>query len=383
MAFPQQLDIIGGFSGIVKEMLGKGMDRHMGYHGSSKGGRHAGKKSAKKHIYGRRSRGSRRTRIAIVAILTVLTVAVLVLAAGLIVWVMMKQPSQAPVSTPSSTAPTSEVPRVTLPASFLDANTQSKSVVLYDITNDRALYTKAGDERREPASLTKLLTASLACQYATEGYIFRVGSELSYVHAGDSRAWLQAGEQLNLDMILKALLIPSGNDAAYTIAVNLARTVSGDANLSDAAAVAKFVEMMNSELAALGATNTHFSNPDGSHADDHYTTANDMLKIVKHAMTYPAIVSACALPSTTETLLTGQQCTWTNTNALLLESKPAYYNPDVTGMKTGSTPEAGYCLVASAQKDGRTLVTVLLGSESDRGRYEDANGLLQIGFQNG
>ena len=353
----------------------------MKYKGSPKGGRHTGnhnrKKSTKK-IYSRR-----RGRLALVVIMAILVVALLVVAAGFIVWVLMKQPSKPSESIPDSSVTSSAVSRVALPTSFLDANTQSKAVVLYDMTNDYILYTKAGDERREPASLTKLLTAALACKYAGDDYIFRVGSEIRFIQSGDSRAWLTSGEQLSLDAILKALLIPSGNDAAYTIAVNLARSVSGDANLSDTEAVAKFVEMMNSELAAIGATNSHFSNPDGSHDDNHYTTANDLLKIVKLAMSYPRITQITALPTVTETVITGQRHTWTNTNSLLLENKPMYYNPNVTGLKTGSTPEAGYCLAASAVKDGRTLITILLGSETDSGRYEDANGLLQIGFQNG
>lgn len=337
--------------------------------------------SNKRSIYRRKKRMA-----AVVALIVLIVVLLAVL--GLAIWIVFRPSSggggsAADSSLPLSSAPSTTTPAThgTLPASFIDATAASRCIVLYDASSSTLLYSRNADERRDPASLTKLLTAALACKYAQADTVFTVGSEIDLIDPESSKAFLAEGQQLNLEMILKALLLPSGNDAAYTIAVNIARLTTGNAQLSNQDALDKFNELMNAELAEIGAANSHFTNPDGIHDANHYSTANDLLKIVQHALDYPLIQTTAALPSATETFLSGQQSrTWVNTNALV-QPEGEYYNPQATGLKTGHTDEAGYCLAASAEQDGRRLLVILLGAPSDSSRWTDANGLLQLGFE--
>lgn len=331
---------------------------------------------SKKKIYGRNR------RIAIVVVLASLLVVAVGAVAGVLIWVLMKQPQPAPSSSAASDAPatTTAAPKVTLPVSFLDANTACQNIALYDASSDTLLYTKQADMKQEPASTTKLLTAALAIQYTPEGYVFTVGNELSLVRDQSSKANLLTGDKLDLDKMLKALLIPSGNDAAYTIAASIGRVTAGDESLSAADAVKKFVALMNQTAAELGMTNTHFNNPDGYPEAAHYSTAGDMLKLVKHADSLPQVREIVKQVTVTESLLNGRTCTWKSTNKLLLADDEKHYNPYVTGMKTGSG-DTTYCLTVSAEKDGRRLLLVLMGARKEEDRWTDANGLLQIGFE--
>lgn len=307
-----------------------------------------------------------------------------------ILWVIQQKPAvKEPASSEASTvspAPSSAPPpaREALPASFLsfiDANTASKSIVLYDVTADTQLYSKMPDLKEEPASITKLITAAMAIKYAPEGQVFVVGNERSLVPPQSSLANLSPANQdrLDLDMILKALLLPSGNDAAYTIAANIGRVLAGNASLSAKDAVAKFVAQMNIEAAELGMTNTHFANPDGSPEADHYSTANDLYKLARHVLTIPQIVDIVKTPSATVQLLNGRTVTWNNSNRLL-QTGNRYYNPYATGLKTG-TGDNGYCLAASAEKDGRQVIAIVLGAPNNNARWEDAGGLLDIALR--
>ena len=175
-------------------------------------------------------------------------------------------------------------------------------------------------------------------------------------------------------------MIPSGHDAAYTIAASIGRVTAGDESLSAADAVKKFVALMNQTAAELGMTNTHFNNPDGYPEAAHYSTAGDMLKLVKHADSLPQVREIVKQVTVTESLLNGRTCTWKSTNKLLLADDEKHYNPYVTGMKTGSG-DTTYCLTVSAEKDGRRLLLVLMGARKEEDRWTDANGLLQIGFE--
>ena len=332
---------------------------------------------SKKKIYGRNR------RIAIVAVLASLLVVAVGAAAGVLIWMLMKQPQPAPApssSAVSETPTTTAAPKVTLPVSFLDANTACQNVAMYDVGSGTMLYTKQADAKQEPASMTKLLTAALAIQYTPEGYVFTVGNELSLVRDKSSKANLLAGDKLDLDKMLQALLIPSGNDAAYTIAAHLGRVTAGDASLSAADAVKKFVALMNQTAAELGMANTHFNNPDGYPEANHYSTAGDMMKLVKHADALPQIRETVKQVTAAVPLLNGRTCTWKSTNKLLLTDDEKHYNPYATGMKTGSG-DTTYCLAASAEKDGRRLLLVLMGARKEEDRWTDANGLIQIGFE--
>ena len=125
---------------------------------------------------------------------------------------------------------------------------------------------------------------------------------------------------------------------------------------------------------------TDFANPDGIHQADHYTTAADMLKIAACALQNDTIATVVATPIVNTTLLSGQTVTWKNSNRLIQENN-AFSYAGATGLKTGSTTEAGYCLAASATREGKTCIAIVMGSKVESGRWEDASGLLDISFQ--
>ena len=137
---------------------------------------------------------------------------------------------------------------------------------------------------------------------------------------------------------------------------------------------------MNEKAIQLGCTGTSFVNPDGYHDDTHYTTAADMLKIAVCALEHPLIAETVQMEKSNTKLLSGQRVNWVNSNKLLL-TDTAYTYEGATGLKTGTTDEAGYCLAASATRDGRTSVVIVMGAESENGRWDDSIGLLDISFQ--
>lgn len=259
------------------------------------------------------------------------------------------------------------------------AEVATPRLLVYDLTRSETMYSRNADEKASPASLTKLMTAIVATKYCDANEEFTVGTELELLQPESSRAYIYPGYRLTRDMIIDALLIPSGNDAAYTIAAHVGRKAAGDSSLNDFEAILRFVDLMNEEAQRIGAASTHFSNPDGYYSPDHYTTAHDMLLIGRDALSYENIKSSVAKPTAEYTLLSGQKLTLVNTN-FLIQSRSKYYLPEATGMKTGSTDEAGYCLVASAAKDGEEILMVMMGSQTDEARWADAASLFRSAF---
>ena len=323
---------------------------------------------------GHRSRSNnKKVIIAIVA-----AVLAVILAIGVVVFTLGRQDGGS--STSSSAGETTVTTGKTLPKSFIDRNTASPYVILSDVTNGRVLYSKNADAKCYPASLTKLMTAIVAVENAPADTIFTVGDEIYMIDPQSSRAYLTVGTRLTLENLLQALLLPSGNDAAYCVAVQVGRLIEGNAALDKNAALTAFCRKMNEKAASLGCTGTHFANPDGIDAADHYTTAADMLRIATCALGNETIAAVVATPSVQTTLLSGQTVNWKNTNRLIQENN-AFSYAGATGLKTGSTDAAGYCLAASAQREGKTCIAIVMGAKTESGRWEDASGLLDISFQ--
>ncbi len=172
-------------------------------------------------------------------------------------------------------------------------NVTSQYVVLYDVTSDKVLFQKNCTKKCYPASTTKMLTAIVACRIIDPDTVLTVGNEIRLIGEESSRAGLLVGMKFPFRALLDALLLPSGNDAAYTIAVNAARIYRNDQTLSDQEALKVFVDLMNEAAADLGCEDTHFVNPDGWHDDDHYTTALDLIKIAASAVKVPLIKESC------------------------------------------------------------------------------------------
>ncbi|MBP3381498.1 MAG: D-alanyl-D-alanine carboxypeptidase, partial [Clostridia bacterium] len=186
----------------------------------------------KSSYYRRRKKTNKQKPI--LAIIGVLAALVLT-----IVLCLTLRPSKTPApSAPETETQTPALPTVSLPLpqTFVDNNTSAEYIVLYDATNNKTLYSKNADKQCFPASTTKLMTALVTLQYADENTVFTVGNEVLMIDPESSRAWLRMGNRLNLQTLLEALMLPSGNDAAYTAAANVGRIIAGDSNLSAQAA---------------------------------------------------------------------------------------------------------------------------------------------------
>ena len=240
----------------------------------------------------------------------------------------------------------------------------AKSYLLYDFASNQVLVDQNGDTRQEPASLTKLMTAYLTFSAIKQGKIsldqsVTVPLDAPHITSGESRMLLKPGQSVTIDELLHGLIIQSGNDAANTLAINVAG--------SEAA----FVEMMNKEAARLGMKNTHFVNPVGMPDPEHYSSAHDL-----------AILAATLLRDFPEHYplfglrdYTFNNVTQANRNRLL------WLDPYADGLKTGHTETAGFCLVGSAKRDKRRLISVVMGADSDIARASESQKLLNYGFQ--
>lgn len=262
----------------------------------------------------------------------------------------------------------------------LDEKITSEFVVLYDASTDEILYQKNGSKKCYPASTTKLLTAIVSSAIIKPETKITVGKEIELIGEDSSTAGLQVGDKLTFEALIDALLLPSGNDAAYTIAVNTARIYKNDDKLSDKEAVSVFMELVNDAAKQLNATGTHFVTPDGWHDDNHYTNAQDLAKIAAYARTVPLIKKSVSKPYAKWKLLNGGNVEWYNSNQLLLSSS-GLYSKYVDGMKTGFTDEAGSSVVASATMNNHTLIAVVMNGQTLYTKYDDANTLFKTGFK--
>lgn len=265
----------------------------------------------------------------------------------------------------------------------------AKGAVLLNQDTGEILYTKNADKKMYPASTTKILTALIAIENGNLEEIITVGEEIAYVNPEASKAGLFPGQRISLKNLLKALMLPSGSDAAYSIAVNIGRKYSGDKGISTKEAKKVFVNLMNKKAKELGLKNSNFVNPDGMHQENHYSTPNDLAKISREAMTKPyfreVVQTASYLWDPGERVSKGggkapQKVAlyWENTNLLLQKSSP-YYSQNVTGIKTGFTTKAGYCLASSAtSKDFHILAVVLNSTET--GVWTDTQTLHNYGL---
>lgn len=272
---------------------------------------------------------------------------------------------------PPETTVATEPPYIPIDPPDMSQST-AKHVFVYDVDNDRLLFILGDQQQRiEPASLTKLFTAYVAMQYLEPGDMVTVGEEAGWIGEGSSIAAVSQGCRLSAGMILQGMLMQSGNDAAYAIAVAAGRAIGKDNTLDVHTAYGLFIDEMNRQLEALGLTGTHFTTPDGYHDDDHYTTAAELLEIAKLALSEPLIMEYCGIDSAAVRYDSGQEYTWKNTNWLLQESSD-YYCPEATGLKTGATSQAGKCLIASFETEETTLLIGVLGCEELEQRFADA-----------
>ncbi len=253
-----------------------------------------------------------------------------------------------------------------LPAVF-DSPICSSSI-LYCADDHQVLYQDSTDMKTPPASITKLLTASVVLKNMSPDDIVEVGSEQNLVHEDSSRCYISIGNRLTVRDLLTGMLLCSGNDAAYTAAVTTARAVHPDRNLSDQEAVETFVAMMNETAAEIGMANSHFSTPDGWDDDDQYVTASDLVALAEYTLAVPEIRTIVGTAQKDVVFASGESASWTNTN-YLLDPESLYYCKEAIGMKTGTTDYAGYCLLSAFKKNGKTYIIAVLGCQRNDDRY--------------
>ena len=283
---------------------------------------------------------------------------------------------------PTQTAP----PEVTEPERDLLAEACKKAaenmdgahIFVWDPQSYRMVYSRTDpNSRLYPASITKLYTAYLALMYLEPDQTVTAGAELKLVHPGSSTAYIARGHRLRVDMLIEAMLLPSGNDAAYVLAAAAGRRIANEETLEAEEAVAVFVSEMNQEAFRLGLTDTNFVNPDGWHDPNHYTSPCDAAVFIALAMADPVIREYAGLCADAVTFESGEVITWYNTNRLVNPSSEDYC-PDTVGAKTGFTNEAGYCLAAVFREGQRELVVGIFGSGHPYSRYSDAVTLWEI-----
>ena len=267
---------------------------------------------------------------------------------------------------------------VNLSTAYAAPSLLSESAVLIDAKSGTILAQKNADKKMYPASLTKIMTAIIAIEMGKLTDVITVDDDTPHEIEGSHIA-LEPGEILTLKDLLYALMLPSANDAASAIAKYYGKSTDG------------FVKIMNQKAKELGAFNTHFENPHGLHSENHYTTAADLALITKYAMeneTFRKIVATTKYEIQT-TNKKDEPRYFTTLNKLLYNTSNnqiyvdgAYISPYyeyATGAKTGYTPEAGYCLAATAKKDGTELIAVTMKGISLE-MYQDAHNLFNYGF---
>lgn len=258
---------------------------------------------------------------------------------------------------------------------------EAEAAILIDQVTGKILYEKNADKQLYPASTTKILTALLAVEEGNLEDIITVGIEAMMVPVGSSIAGLSVGDQISLGDLVYGLMLPSGNDAAYSIAVYLGRKYTGDQDLSASAALSVFADRMNTRARELGAHNSNFTVPDGFHDADHYTTARDLALISRAAMEHEFLRQVVGTGRfVSETWVGPHSRPWGNTNQLV-RTNDKFNFPDATGLKTGYTRQASFCLASSGSRRDLDLIAVVLNTSKD-GRWTDSAALLEYGFDN-
>lgn len=243
------------------------------------------------------------------------------------------------------------------------------SAVLMEASTGTVLYEKDADTARPPASVTKVMTMLLIFEAIERGDISledQVNTSEYAASMGGSQVFLEAGEVQTVDTLLKCISVASANDAC----VAMAEYICGNEE--------EFVNRMNQRAAELGMENTHFVNCNGLDADGHLTSARDIALMSGELITrHPQIRDYCMIWMENITHTTSKGTTefgLTNTNKLVRQYEYA------TGLKTGSTGEAKFCVSATAEKNGVELIAVIMAAENSKDRFQDAVALLNYGF---
>lgn len=252
----------------------------------------------------------------------------------------------------------------------------ANAAVLIDRDTGTVFYAKNENERVYPASTTKIMTVLLAVEAINAGTVSATdevtcGEGLSIgIDADSSRAGLQIGEVLTLQSLLYLTLTQSAGDACNAVAEYIGGSVSN------------FVSMMNARASELGCTGTNFTNTHGMPDDNHYTTAMDMYLVALEAMNHELFQEICGTRSIEIPATNMAEARILTTTNALINTQSEYYYSRASGIKTGYTSAAGYCLVSCAEVDDIMLFAVVMGSTKSGGQFSDSITLFDWGFEN-
>ena len=242
---------------------------------------------------------------------------------------------------------------------------KSSSAILIERDTGAVLFEKDSDKKLPPASMTKIMTMILIMEAIESGKISldqKVRASEYAASMGGSQIFLEAGEEMTVDDMLKGIAVASGNDAS----VAMAEAIAGSEE--------EFVNMMNEKAKSMGLKNTHFVNPTGLPAENHYSTANDMALMAKELLKYELITKYTGLYEDYLRQDSDKKFWLVNTNKLVK------FYPGVDGLKTGFTSEAKYCLTATAKRDDMRVVAVAHGVPSPKVRNGEITKMSHYAF---
>lgn len=242
---------------------------------------------------------------------------------------------------------------------------KAKSAILIEASTGKILFEKNADEKLHPASMTKMMSMLLIIEAIEDeiiswDQIVTVSENASSM--GGSQILLETGEKMSVRDLFKGVAIASGNDAV----VALAETVAGN--------VSNFVSMMNKRASQLGLTHTHFKNPHGLDDADHYSSSRDMSLIARELVKHEKVLEYTKVYEDYLREDTDRKIWLVNTNRLV-----RFYD-GVDGLKTGFTDDAGYCMTATAKKDGMRIIAVVMGEETSKIRNQEVSEMLDYAF---
>lgn len=246
-----------------------------------------------------------------------------------------------------------------------DLAPNAKSTILIEESTGKILYEKNSDEKRAPASMTKVMSMLLIME-ALDNKQISLNDEVTIsqnaADMGGSQLFLQPNQTAKVEDLLKGIAVASGNDAVVAMAEKIAGSEE------------KFVDMMNKKAKELGLKNTQFKNPHGLDEEGHYTSAHDMAIMAKELIKHKNILNYTSIYEEYLTKSDGTKLWMVNTNKLV-----KFYK-GVDGLKTGFTQTAGYCLTATAMKNNTRLISVVMGEDTSANRSTDTVNLLNYGF---
>lgn len=256
-------------------------------------------------------------------------------------------------------------------AEQLGIEVSSGQAFVYDVGSGEFIFKKGERTVVYPASTTKLLTILYALEWLDPGEIVTPGDELELVAGDSSIAYIKTYHKISVEMLIEGMLLPSGNDAALSLAAAAGKKLPGGTGLSGKDAVKLFVNGMNGYAKEIGLCGSQFNSPDGYYNEEHYTTIEDIALIALLASQNKIIMKYSGIYTDDVIYASGHTNHWTNTN-LLLDPDGEFYDKRVTGLKTGSAGAGNYSLICTVSLGARNYIIGLFASPAKEDRYRDA-----------